>query len=46
MVPFMMIGVVAVIGFLCVSHAIPEMVERKPARFSSPAKTAPPASEA
>lgn len=45
MVPFVMMGVVAVIGFLCVSHAIPEMLERKPARFSSPRKTTQPASE-
>jgi hypothetical protein len=34
MLAFMMMGIVAVIGFLCVSHAIPGMVERKSARAS------------
>jgi hypothetical protein len=35
MVAFVMMGIVAVIGFLCISYSIPEMVERKPRRPSS-----------
>ena len=30
MVAFVMMGIVAVIGFLCVSRAITDMVERNP----------------
>jgi hypothetical protein len=45
MVAFVMMGVAALIGFLCVSHVIPEIVEQKPARPSSTAPPAQPASE-
>lgn len=45
MLAFMMMGVVSVIGFLCVSHAIPNMIERKPSLDSSPVQTTPHAFE-
>jgi hypothetical protein len=35
MVVFVMIGIVAVIGFLCISYAIPEMIEGRSRRPSS-----------
>ena len=38
MVAFVMMGIVAVIGFLCLSYAIPEMLERGSGRPSSIAR--------